>query len=475
MRFFRPRSFLLMVLLGFGFVSLPLIVALVNAEISVERFVRQSAQTVVRAVSGTRESRLLIEQILSQERKVRQYHVLGDKNLLLEAVEKHKEIQETFGRLAAFPLEMEFKKNLESLRIKEKSLFETFKIHTPGSADGRAALDEFVELNELARKIFSESSKLIVNEVNALKNTAGKARQVLIWQMAGLVSCTILFVVLFSLLISRPIRQIDQGISLLGDGDFSSPIRVTGSQDLEFLGERLNWLRIRLAELEEEKAKFVAHVSHELKTPLASIREGSELLGEEVVGPLTGQQREIAAIVIKNSIQLQKLIENLFSFNTLLAKETVLYRAELTLDQIVSDVVDDQKPVILKKELSLDINLESVILHGDRKRLYTVVDNLLSNAVKFTPAGGTIALTLECQDDSAVLDVKDTGPGIHANERERIFEPFFQGQSPNLGHIKGTGLGLAIAKEYVLAHGGALELVQDNEPGAHFRVHLPLI
>lgn len=464
-----------MVLLGFGFVSLPLIVALVNAEISVERFVRQSAKTVVRAVAGTRESRLLIEQILSQERKVRQYHVLGDKHLLLETVEKHKEIQETLDRLAAFPLEMEFKKNLESLKIKERSLFETFKIHTPGSADGRAALDEFVELNELARKIFSESSELIVNEVNALKNTAGKARQVLIWQMAGLVSCTILFVVLFSLLISRPIRQIDQGITLLGDGDFSSPIRVTGSQDLEFLGDRLNWLRRRLAELEEEKAKFVAHVSHELKTPLASIREGSELLGEEVVGPLTAQQREIAAIVIKNSIQLQKLIENLFSFNTLLAKETVLYRAELTLDQIVSDVVDDQKPVILKKELSLDINLESVIMHGDRRRLYTVVDNLLSNAVKFTPAGGTIAITLECQYDSAVLDVKDSGPGIPANEHTRIFEPFFQGQAPNLGHIKGTGLGLAIAKEYVLAHGGALELVQDNEPGAHFRVHLPLI
>lgn len=461
-------------LLGFGFVSLPLIVALVSVEISVERFVRQSAQTVVLAVSGTRESRLLIEQILSQERKARQYHVLGDEYLLLEAVEKHKEIQETLDRLAAFPLETELKKNLESLKIKEKSLFETFRIHPPGSADGRDALDEFVALNELARKIFSKSSELIVNEVNALQNAAGKARQVLIWQMAGLVSCTILFVVLFSSLISRPIRQIDKGISLLGDGDFSSPIKVTGSQDLEFLGERLDWLRMRLAELEEEKAKFVAHVSHELKTPLASIREGSELLGEEVVGPLTGQQREIAAIITKNSIQLQKLIENLFSFNTLLAKETVLYRAELTLDRIVSDVVDDQKPVILKKELSLDMNLESVILQGDRKRLQTVVDNLLSNAVKFTPVGGAIALSLGRQDNSAVLDVKDTGPGIPANERERIFEPFFQGQSPNLGHIKGTGLGLAIAKEYVLAHGGALELIQDNEPGAHFRVHLPL-
>ena len=124
----------------------------------------------------------------------------------------------------------------------------------------------------------------------------------------------IFLVVGFTILIARPIRQIDAAIRRLGQADFSVPVQVGGPEDLQQLGERLDWMRQRLADLEQQKNRFLRQMSHELKTPLTALREGAELLSEEVVGKLTPEQREIAEILRHNSIELQKLIEDLLSY-----------------------------------------------------------------------------------------------------------------------------------------------------------------
>jgi two-component system sensor histidine kinase GlrK len=102
-----------------------------------------------------------------------------------------------------------------------------------------------------------------------------------------------------------------------------------------------------------------------------------------------------------------------------------------------------------------------------------VIDNLLSNAIKFSPPGGTIKVQLRKRGADAVVDVMDEGPGIPDADRGRIFEPFFQGNTEYTGPVKGTGLGLAIVQEYVNAHGGSIEIIDDGNPGAHLRVILP--
>jgi two-component system sensor histidine kinase GlrK len=329
-------------------------------------------------------------------------------------------------------------------------------------------------LNKLARGLYDESQQAIVREVDALRVSTGVARRRLLGVAVALLPVTLLVAAYFATLIARPIRQINRGINRLGEGDFTSPILVTGPDDLRFLGQRLDWLRQRLDAVEREKSKFVSHVSHELKTPLASLREGTELLVEEQVGPLNAQQREIVWILRRNGLQLQKLIDNLLGFSRMQAKISPFHGQLLALRPLIEEVVADQRPAILKKHLHLELTLETVRLQGDRERLRNVVDNLLSNAVKYTPAGGDILLSLADAEQEVLLRVEDSGPGISPEERGRIFKPFYQGSAPVIGPVQGTGIGLSIVQEYVRDHGGRIEVCDSALGGACFRVMLPL-
>src|SRR5439155_770794 len=114
--------------------------------------------------------------------------------------------------------------------------------------------------------------------------------------------------------ISRPIAEIDAAIRQLGGADFSRPIAVRGPADLRYLGRRLDWLRRRLDEFETQKNRFLRHVSHELKTPLTALREGAELLHDEVAGPLAPPQHQVVSIMRDNSVKLQRLIEELLDY-----------------------------------------------------------------------------------------------------------------------------------------------------------------
>ena len=332
---------------------------------------------------------------------------------------------------------------------------------------------EFAALAEIAQGILAGSNRMVDREVNVMERMAVRTQHILFWQAFALVPGTVIFAGLFIILIARPIRQIDDAIHRLGDAEFSSRIRVTGPRDLEYLGERLDWLRLRLVELEEDKKKFLRHLSHQLKTPLTAIREGSELLVDQVVGPLSSEQEEIAKILKQNSIHLQKLIENLLNFSVTQLRAASVERKPLNLANLIEAVLTDHKTAMRAKRLRWQTELAAVTVPGDAEKLRAVVDNLLSNAVKFSPRGGTIRIALRPNGHSAVLDVADSGPGIAEDDRDRIFDAFYQGAAAQEGHVKGTGIGLSIAKEYVLAHRGRIELMDDGGPGAHFRITLP--
>jgi two-component system sensor histidine kinase GlrK len=119
------------------------------------------------------------------------------------------------------------------------------------------------------------------------------------------------------------------------------------------------------------------------------------------------------------------------------------------------------------------LHLDSLTLQADEEKLRAVVANLVSNAIKYSPDGGMISLALRQQGDEAVLDIGDAGPGVPIEDRERIFDWFYQGEDAPRGRLRGSGLGLAIAREFVLAHGGRIEVLASSGPGAHFRVTIP--
>jgi two-component system sensor histidine kinase GlrK len=250
---------------------------------------------------------------------------------------------------------------------------------------------------------------------------------------------------------------------------------VSGPQDLEYLGRQLEWLRSRLVELEEQKSRFLRHVSHELKTPLTALREGSELLADESAGPLTAEQREVVRILRDNSIELRKLIENLLNFSAVQFQREGLHARMVRIRDIIERVSADQKLAMLAKELRLKVNCPDLTLQADEDKLRVMLDNLVSNAVKYSPRGGTILISARERAGEMVIEVVDQGPGVAGEDRRRIFDPFFTGRQAVAAPVSGTGLGLSIAREHVLSHGGQIELIDDPRAGAHFRVTLPVL
>lgn len=474
MHILRPKSFLSLVLIGFAMVALPFNLAMINAEFFLDRLARRGSQAVYRSVTVIQESRNLVEQLLALERRVRQYQVLKAGELLAGIEEKHKEFKESAEHLGTLPLRPDQLRNLRRLTEGERRLFDKLRSNGHDLSGDQAVLEGFDELDQLARSLYDQSQELIVQEVDALRASTTRARRMLLWLAVFLLPVTGLFALFFAQRITKPIGQINRGITRLGEGDFTSSIAVGGPDDLRFLGTRLDWLRQRLDAADREKSKFVSHVSHELKTPLASIREGTELLVEEEVGPLNEQQREIAWILRKNGMHLHKLIDNLLGFSSMQAKISPFRGSKVELSRLIKGVVDAQRPAILKKNLQLSLDITELQLFGDRERLRNIVDNLLSNAVKYTPIGGSIQLTLCRQGGNALLEVSDSGPGIPQNERLEIFKPFYQGSAPLVGPVQGTGIGLSIVQEYVRDHGARIEVLDGPLGGACFRVWLPL-
>jgi two-component system sensor histidine kinase GlrK len=472
---YYPRSFLKFILLSFLLVSLPLLYALAELLFSVDRLASQSREEVLTAAQAARTSRLLFEQATTLERIVRQQLILDDPALLDDYGRMRQEFRATGAQLAGLPLEASEHETLQKLLDREAELAP--QLASPrASREGAAPLAEgFAELVDGAQSMLSASTQLTQRAIERLQDTATRARETWLWLALATAAIAVALAIFFAVLISRPIRQLDLAIRQMGTADFTHAIVVNGPQDLRYVGQRLEWLRTRLRDLEEQQTRFLRHVSHELKTPLTAVREGAELLRDEVGGKLTREQQDIVRIVRENTLSLQKLIEDLLRWHQTRVVEPATV-GPVELGEVVRRVVREQKLAALARMIAFESQLEPAVVTGDGERLRTIVDNLVSNAIKYSPRSGTIHATLRARDGLAVLEVADEGSGVPVAERERVFDSFFQGTPPAEGRVKGSGLGLAIAREYALAHGGSVEVVDrwDGARGACFRLSLPL-
>ena len=473
MRLVRPKSLSGLLLIGFALVAIPLLVAVVNATVQMRRLTQQSEALVRHGVEATRHTQELFQRATALERTARLYQVLGDEKLK-DVFKQHRDsFEASLVALERVKPEALTRLLTGSIRGDGGRLAEVIEGSRGPSPALAHAIDEFTHVHDTLATLGDKTSADINARLEALQVSAVDTQRRLFWQAAALVPGTALIVLVFVSLLARPIRQIDQAISELGRGTFSRPVVVQGPTDLERLGRQLEWLRARLLELAQEKNRFLRHMSHELKTPLANIREGTELLMEGAVGPLDPNQREVTNILRENSIKLQRLIENLLSFSAWQAKAVGLELSQFSLRHLVRSVVSAQQLTLVANRVKLDIKVQDIEVTADRGKLRLILDNLLSNAVKFTPREGTIFIHALTYKDHLILDVADTGPGIPKDERAQVFEAFYTGKTEQAGKVKGTGIGLSVVTEFVQAHGGTIELVDGVHPGAHFRIRLP--
>jgi two-component system sensor histidine kinase GlrK len=475
MRLLQPDSFPKLLVIGFAMVALPLIIALVNNAISIDQFANRSQHAVYQAVQSTQSSRRLAEQLLALERNARQVVILGDRSPLAGYEANRAQFLRAAAEFGALPLEDMQRAELVAIVSGEAAAYAVLRDGGSGAREIARAAASFAGLNSRAADIIAQGDRLIDREIGAMREMAARAQRITFWQMLALVPVALLLAAGFTVLIARPIRQIDAALRRMGGGDFSAPVGVSGPRDLQLLGRRIEWLRHRLTELEQQKNRFLRQVSHELKTPLTALREGSELLSEEALGRLTPEQREVAGILRANSIELQRLIEDLLSYGAAEFHRSELRYTKVEMRRVVARVLDDQNLALRARALRIAPQVDDVTLEADFEKVRVMLDNLVSNAAKFAPEGSAIVIEAHAAGDRMLLDVADTGPGIPPADRERVFDPFYRGRNATGSRLPGSGIGLSIVRDYAQAHGGAVEVVDEpGRSGARLRVSLPM-
>src|SRR5690242_2946801 len=440
-----PRSFLGLLLAGFILAIAPLVGALAYAAWNTERLAGLSRTAVFNASQAARASRSLVDRIGAIERVAQQMAVLKDPELAVDYARIHRSFKSLADEIAQLPLDDAQAAALGRTVDQEQGLYDALTEQPRPKIGPKEVGRRMDELIESAREVLAINNRIVDREVHRLRVKAEQVQRGLIVLVFFSTAVALTIALALTRYIARPITEIDGAIRQLGGADFSRPIAVRGPEDLRYLGRRLDWLRRRLEEFETQKNRFLRHVSHELKTPLTALREGAELLHDEVAGKLTGMQKQVVSIMRDNSVKLQRLIEELLDYQRALHAAASLEVRPVLLDELVLEAAHPHELAAQAKGLKLTVDAQSAVLEADPEKLRSIVDNLVSNAVKFTPPGGTIAIRARASGlDSAgevVIEVTDTGPGVPAEEQESIFNLFFRGRTKQERGVKSSGLG----------------------------------
>jgi two-component system sensor histidine kinase GlrK len=468
-----PRSFSALLLAGFLVVGLPLAAALLWSAWNTERLAERGTRSVGGALKASRASRGLVSHAGSIERLARQIAVRREPDLLGDFELVHSNFVAVATELSGLPLEPKQVAALNRIVEQERELHKEVSESPQNPIDQRTTVAQAGRIVDGAYEILVISHLVADREIERLRESAEESRLFLFALIMVAAAAALAFAIVLARIIARPIAQLDDAIRRLGRAEFEQPIEVTGPRDLASLGERLDWLRRRLTELEAEKNRFLQHLSHDLKTPLTALREGTELLSDQVAGPLAPSQRQVVAILRENAIKLQSMIEDLLDYQRTLHSAATLDAERISLEPLLRSSVQAHRLAAAAKGQRLVVEVAPATVWADATKLRSIVDNLLGNAIKFTPSGGVITLLAQERGGEVEIDVIDTGPGVPLEERDAIFDAFFRGRAGASGRAEGTGLGLAIARDFVKAHGGRIEVVPGST-GGHFRVMLPM-
>lgn len=318
MRLQYPVSFLKLLLTGFALgAALPPALALLGAFFSLDQLGQRSAEAISRATLITRDSRALSEHITGLERLARQQLVLNDQAGIDAYARRRSALLELIGAAGASRGGVGDQRRAGAPAIGGANRLAGIASQTTCQPwISKPLLASSGAMNERAGRIVAQADASIEKDIATLHaNAAGRARQSLL--LAGRIAGGGLADHRHASPTASAVRQLEAGIRRLGEGNFDEGIRVDGPRDFVALGQRLDWLRQRLRELDEQKTRLLHHVSHELKTPLTALQEGSALLSQKATGPLNADQSEVVRILRSNCQRLRQLIENLLDYSSI--------------------------------------------------------------------------------------------------------------------------------------------------------------
>lgn len=443
----------------------------VNALLTLERLGVQSRMQMQAAATLGEEVQKLQERTLAMDRGARQFLILDDSTFRDRYMDAWRDARSAV-------------QNVRASMSSDATVFDDWVTH--GERAGSVLAQSWKNVRTQQKYLYGQLEGLHQNndEIAALAKSwlasrndtfskeLDQQRELLTWQIGIVIGITVALAIGWSVGFARPLRHIAGAINRLGENRLADAVVIHGPSDLRQLGNQLEWLRKRLLAADAEKTRVLHHVSHELKTPLAALREGVALLDEGIVGALQPQQREITGILKENVLTLQARIEDLLRYQTIAFQARRLTRDRTDALAVVQRVADEQRLQWQARKLVVHVEGEPVVVIIDTEKIAMAVGNLLSNAIRFSPEDSEIYLRVSHDGQAVAIDCQDSGPGVPEAEVARIFEPFYRGSSQPSTSAPGHGIGLSIVRELVEAHGGTVRLLNAG-PGAHFRIRIP--
>ncbi|MEZ5645776.1 MAG: ATP-binding protein [Burkholderiaceae bacterium] len=469
MRWPQP-SFPQLLLAAFLLIGLLLGGTAVRALFSLESLMAQSQHSAAQAVELTSAAQSLAERSLAMERAARQSLVLRDTQLRQQFEEGARQAADVLRRLEDNELPAETARTWRGLLTRIQSDLDDPL--TPALDLERLIAQAFRDLEQHNRTVAQQVQGIMAERNRALQARLDLSRRQLALQVTASLMVSAGMAIGFGVWLARPLRRLENAIVGLGENRLTESIEIPGPPDIRRVGQQLEWLRLRLTELDADKARFLRHVSHELKTPLASLHEGVAVLGDGVAGPLNDSQAEVVRILRHNTRALQEQIEALLHFNAVAFEARQLKRQPTDLLALVDQQVEGLRLRWQSRQIDMHITGEAPVMLLDPDKMGSAIGNLLLNAIRFAPSGSRVDVTVARTPGQVQIDIADQGPGVDDEDRPYIFEPFFRGRRQPEDAVRGTGVGLSIVQEYIQAHGGTVALLP-AERGAHFRIELP--
>ena len=334
------------------------------------------------------------------------------------------------------------------------------------------------QLERLINQLVNRAESDIATLVSRTEASYEDSRRFFIAVAAGGIGLALLLGFAISWSIVGPVGQMGQRFDELASGDFSRHVEVVNRDELGALGDNLNRMNDELGRLYRDlesasrhKSEFLASMSHELRTPLNAIIGFSEVLRDEMFGPLNERQADYLNDILTSGRHLLSLINDILDLSKIEAGKMELDLTTFSLPSVLENGLTMIRERAANHGIGLGLEVDPGVgeVTADERKVKQVVFNLLSNAVKFTPDGGRIDLSARCSHGEVEVAVRDTGIGIAPEDMERVFEEFQQA-----GQREGSGLGLALCRSFVELHGGRIRLESEVGIGSTFAFTLPL-
>jgi two-component system, NtrC family, sensor histidine kinase GlrK len=326
----------------------------------------------------------------------------------------------------------------------------------------------------IARYVNNEAIDRLRTHIAYLKDLGDQIMAWTWWVLVVALSIGLIVPVLIYRSVTKDLKSIKDGIKHIADGDFDYRISLGSKDELGLLADSFNNMALRLKELDAMKSEFISVVSHELKTPLTSMKEAASLLLEGLAGDLADRQRRLVEIMGQGIKRLLHTVSELLEMSRIESGMVQLHMELHDMNSVITSFISEIKPIadISGVEINVEYSQEDCKVMVDWNKILQVLTNLTHNAIKYSPEGSIVEIRIKNSDGEIVTEVEDHGKGIPEEDLPRIFEKFYQSRYTR-GH-GGIGLGLAISRGIVDAHGGKMYAQSNVGKGSIFSFSLPV-